>query len=219
MPAPDPAGSPDQRTARSIAAYDDAAAEYQRARREWRTFDAARKMGALAGRGGRVLDVACGPGLDIRLLRDAGVHVVAGDISHECMKVARTLFPKGSLARWDYRRLPFADRTFDGIWAPETLGHLPRRAIRPALAELVRVHRRGPIFVTFHEGDAELAPFEDEPAGTVFVTAVSADELKALLVAAGYVEVEVEARPDPLGREELTVLHGWGRRPPEDRAH
>lgn len=203
----------DQRTALSIKAYDTAASDYQEQRWERRTFDAARKMGALVGRGGRVLDVACGPGLDVRLLRDTGLQVVAGDRSHECMKVARTLFPKGALARWDFRQLPFADDTFDGIWAPEALGHLPRREIRPALAEFVRVQRGGPIFVTFHEGDAELAAFEDDPAGTVYMTAVSADELKALLLAAGYVEVEVEARPDPLERTGLTLLHGWGRRP------
>lgn len=212
MAARGPANT-DQRTWLSIKAYDAAAADYQEQRGDWRTFDAARKMGALAGRGGRVLDVACGPGLDVRLLRDAGLLAVAGDLSHECMKVARTLFPKGALARWDYRRLPFADDTFDGIWAPDALGHLPRREIRPALAEFVRVQRRGPIFVTFHEGDAELEPFEDDPAGTVYVTAVSSDELKALLLAAGYVEVEVESRPDPLDRPDLTLLHGWGRRP------
>lgn len=202
----------DQRTSLSIKSYDAVAAEYLEFWSERRPFDAARRLGAMVGRGGRVLDVASGPGLDVRLLRDAGLHVVGGDRSHESMKAARTLFPKGSLARWDYRRLPFADDTFDAVWAPAALQHLPRREIRPALAEFVRVQRQGPIFVTFREGDAELEPFEDPPAGTVFVTAVSADELKALLLAAGYLEVEVETRPDPLGREDVRWLHGWGRR-------
>lgn len=203
----------DQRTSASIKAYDAVAADYQEFWRERRPFDAARKFGGLVGRGGRVLDVACGPGLDVRLLRDVGLHVVGGDRSHESMKVARTLFPKGSLGRWDFRHLPFPDDTFDGIWGPGALQHLPRREIRPALAELVRVQRRGPIFVTFREGNAELEPFEDPPAGTVYVTAVSADELKALLLAAGYVEVEVEPRPDLLEREDVRWLFGWGRRP------
>lgn len=203
----------DQRTLLSIRAYDDTAADYLKYWRDRRTFDAARKMGALVGQGGRVLDVACGPGLDVRLLRDAGLHVVAGDYSHECMKVARTLFPKGSLARWDYRQLPFPGGTFDGIWAAGALGYLPRREIRGALAEFVRVQRRGPIFVTFVEGDAELGVFEDPPAGLIRLTAISGDELKALLLAAGYVEIEVETRPDPLGRADVRTLHGWGRLP------
>ncbi|MGH3666512.1 MAG: class I SAM-dependent methyltransferase [Egibacteraceae bacterium] len=199
----------------SIAAYDAAAAAYQQAWRDRRPLDAARKFGALAGRGARVIDVACGPVLDVRLLRDAGLRVVAGDRSHESMRVGRTFFPRGALARWDFRRLPFGDGTFDGVWAPGALQHLPRAQIRPALAELVRVQRQGPIFTTFRQGAEELEPIDDPPAGTVYATTVSAEQLKALLLAAGYVEVEVEPRPDPLGRADVTWLYGWGRYPPQ----
>ncbi|MDP9405972.1 MAG: class I SAM-dependent methyltransferase, partial [Actinomycetota bacterium] len=149
--------------------------------------------------------------LDVRLLRDAGLTVVAGDRSHESMRVGRMLFPKGALARWDFRRLPFPDASFDGIWAPAALHHLPRGQIRPTLAEWRRVQRAGPLFVTFRHGDGELEPIEDPPAGTVYATTVTAEQLRALLLAAGYREVEVESRPDPLERAGVTWLHGWGR--------
>lgn len=195
-------------------AYDEAATAYLDHWKDNRPLDAVRKFAGLAGRGTCVLDVACGPALDVRLLRDGGLHVVAGDRSHEAMRVGKTFFPKGSLARWDYRQLPFAAAAFDGIWAPAALQHLPVSQIRSALAELRRVHRRGPIFLTFPLGAADLAPFEDPPAGTVYATAVSADELKALLLTAGYVEVEIETRPDPMGREGLTWVYGWGRLTP-----
>lgn len=201
----------DQRTATSIAAYDDAATAYMEHWRDRRPLDAVRKFAALAGRGTTILDAACGPALDIRLLRDAGLHVVAGDRAHEAMRVGKTFFPKGSLARWDLRQLPFADGTFGGVWAPAALQHLPTAEIRPALAELRRVHRTGPIFLTFREGSGDLEPFTDEPAGTVYTTTLQGDELMALLLAAGYVEVEVEARPDPFDRPGVTWLYGWGR--------
>lgn len=201
----------DQRTASSISAYDGAASAYMEHWRDHRPLDAVRKFAALAGRGASVLDPACGPALDIRLLRDAGLHVVAGDISPESMRVGKTFFPKGSLARWDLRQLPFADDTFHGVWAPAALQHLPTAEIRPALAELRRVHRTGPIFLTFREGSAELEPFTDQPAGTVYTTTILGDELMALLLAAGYVEVEVESRPDPFGRDGVAWLYGWGR--------
>jgi hypothetical protein len=42
---------------------------------------------------------------------------------------------------------------------------------------------------------------------------VLGEELYALLVAAGYDEVEIEARPDPLGRTSVTWVYGWGRLP------
>ncbi len=200
----------DERTQASIAAYDSSAAAYQEAWQERRPRDAARKLAALAGRGALVLDVASGPSLDVRLLRDVGLRVTSGDRSMECMRIGHTFFPKGLLARWDLRRLPFADATFRGIWAPAALHHLPRKEIVPALRELRRVHAAGPIFLSFREGHAELEPFEDPPAGTVWTTSLSAEELKALLGGAGYQRVEVEARPDPLGRP-TTWLYGWGR--------
>lgn len=201
----------DERTAATVRAYDEAAAAYQEHWKEHRPLDAVRKFATLAGRGTTVIDVACGPVLDVRLLRDAGLHVVAGDRSFESMRIGKTFFPKGSLACWDYRRLPFRNATFGGVWAPAALQHLPLSQIRPALGELRRVHARGPIFLTFPEGSEELAELDDHPALGVRATRVSAGELQALLLAAGYVEVEVEQRPDPFERPGLTWLYGWGR--------
>ena len=193
-----------------MRAYDEAATAYQDAWKEHRPTAAARKFSLMAGRGARVLDPACGPAVDVRVLRDAGLKVVAGDLSLESMRVGKLYFPKGALACWDYRNLPFRDAVFGGIWAPAALQHLPRSQIRGALAELRRVHASGPIFLTFREGATDLAPAEDAPAGTVWLTAVTADELRALLLDAGYTDVEVEQRPDPLDRRDVTWLFGWG---------
>lgn len=203
----------DRRIVDTLAAYDGAAEEYQEQMRDRRPLDAVRTFAGLAGRGACILDVACGPVLDVRVLRDAGLKVVAGDRSHESMRIGKLLFPKGSLARWDFRRLPFADGTFEGVWAHAALQHLPRVQMRAGLAELRRVQRTGPIFVSFREGAGDLEPVEDPPAGTVYATTVSADELRALLLDAGYTEVEIDTRPDLGGRPDRW-LYGFGRLPP-----
>ncbi len=196
--------------AETVEAYDAAAAQYQAVWRDRRPLDAVRKFAAMAGRGARVCDIACGPALDLRWLRDQGLKVVAGDLSWSSMQLGKTLFPKGSLAQWDYRRLPFRDRAFGGIWAPAALQHLPRSRIRAVLAEVRRVHASGPIFMTFRDGAGDLTPRDDPPAGKVWTIAVSVAELYALLLDAGYTDVEVERRPDPLGRRDVTWLYGWG---------
>ncbi|MDQ3344610.1 MAG: SAM-dependent methyltransferase, partial [Actinomycetota bacterium] len=67
--------SDSDRITATVARYDAVAAEYQEAWRQHRPLDAIRKFAALAGRGGIVLDPACGPALDVRLLRDAGLTV------------------------------------------------------------------------------------------------------------------------------------------------
>jgi len=202
------------RLRRTLEAYDAAAAAYQERWRSARPLDAVRAFAGRAGRGARVLDVAAGPGVDLRLLRDAGLAVVAGDLSLESVRVARTLFPKGALARWDFRRLPFADATFAGLWAPAALQHVPRAHIRRVLAEWRRVQGSGPVFLSMREGAGDLEEIDDPPAGTVYATTVSADELRALLLDAGYREVEVEARPDPLDRPGVTWLYATGVLPP-----
>lgn len=203
----------DARLSQTQDAYDTNAEAYQHRWRQHRPLDAIRKFASRVGRGGRVLDVACGPALDVRLLRDGGLTVFAGDLSAQSMRLARTLFPKGNLARWDYRRLPFPDRVFDGVWAAAALQHVPRSQVRTVLAEWRRVQARGPIFVSMREGSGDLEPVDEPSVGVVHVTTVSADELKALLADAGYTDIEVEARPDLLERSDVTWLHGFGRLP------
>lgn len=203
----------DDLTSMTVHTYDRCAAAYLDAWKDRRPRDSARSFARMAGAGALVLDVAGGPGLDVRLLRDVGLRAASGDLSPECMKVARTFFPKGLLARWDFRHLPFADRTFDGIWAPAALQHLARKDIIPALRELQRVQRGGPLFLTFPEGETDLGTMEDPPAGTVRATSVTPEQLRGLLLRLGYVDVEVESRPDPRGIPQRWA-YGWGLAPP-----
>jgi ubiquinone/menaquinone biosynthesis C-methylase UbiE len=196
----------------TVTAYDRCASAYLEAWKDRRPRDHARRFARMAGEDALVLDVAGGPGLDVRLLRDVGLRATSGDLSMECMKVARTFFPKGLLARWDYRALPFADRTFAGIWAPAALQHLPRRAILPAMRELARVQASGPIFLTFPEGGSDLGIVDDPPAGPLPMTSVTSEELRALMLRLGYVDVEVESRPDPRGIP-LRWVYGLGLAP------
>ncbi len=193
----------------TVNAYDRCASEYLEAWKDRRPRESARRFARMAGEDALVLDVAGGPGLDVRLLRDVGLRAASGDLSMECMRVAHTFFPKGLLARWDYRALPFADGQFNGIWAPAALQHLPRRAILPAMKELARVQSGGPIFMTFPEGESDMGLVEDPPAGPVQVTSVTSEELRGLLLRMGSVDVEVESRPDPRGIP-LRWVHGLG---------
>lgn len=201
----------DSRTQDSIAAYDKAAHAYHELWKEHRPLDAVRTFGSLAGRSARVVDVACGPALDVRLLRDQGLDVFAGDRSEELMRIGHMLFPKRPLARWDFRRLPFPADAFDGVWAPAALQHLPRREIRSALAELRRVHGRGPIFLSFREGRSDLELVDEPGVGEIYLTTVTPAELKTLLLDQGYQQVEIQSRPDLIGRSDVTWVYGWGR--------
>lgn len=98
----------------------------------------------------RVLDLGCGWGRHLRLLREAGHDVVGVDLSLELLRRGAEAASEspgerdaGSLVAGDMRRLPFRDGAFDGVLNLATsLGLLTDREAVRALGEARRVLRR-----------------------------------------------------------------------------
>jgi SAM-dependent methyltransferase len=91
------------------------------------------------GAGTALLDVACGPGLALRLARERGASVAGVDASPRLVAVANVRTPDADLRVGDMSHLPWPDASFDvvtsfrGIWG----------GCAPAVAEAVRVCRPG----------------------------------------------------------------------------
>ncbi|MEZ5092838.1 class I SAM-dependent methyltransferase [Nocardioides sp.] len=89
--------------------------------------------------GSRLLDIACGSGLALRLAEAAGAETAGIDASEQLMAVARARCPESDLRLGTMFDLPWADETFDavtsinGIWGD----------CEAALAEAFRVLRPG----------------------------------------------------------------------------
>jgi SAM-dependent methyltransferase len=125
-----------------------------------------RFLASLAGHDqARVLDVGSGPGRDSVHLRDAGLDVVAVDLS---MGHARRCLSAGVPAvRGSARHLPFADRAFDSVWSMSTLMHVPDSAIHHTLGEVRRVLCAGGIATVGVWGGPDVVEYleEDRAAG------------------------------------------------------
>ncbi len=92
--------------------------------------------------GDQVLDVGCGEGRFAAELADAGASVVGIDVAEEPLRRARALRPDLELALVeDDGGWPFADASFDLIWAGEVLEHVADTG--GWLSELRRVLRAG----------------------------------------------------------------------------
>lgn len=90
-----------------------------------------------------VLDVGCGPGLTDAFLTDRFKLVTGVDVSERMIDRARMANAKARYELYDGSRLPFADGSFDVVFAICVLHHVDPEDRRAFAAEMVRVTRPG----------------------------------------------------------------------------
>lgn len=203
----------DPRTRTSIAAYDTNAAAYQQAFRLRRPVADARRFGDLTERGCLVLDAACGPATDLRMLADLGVHPVGLDLSAGALAHARMLLPRHPLVRAPLDAPPFRPGSFGGLWLSSAFTHLPRAEWRTTFSVLLETLGRGPVYFSCYRGTADMEEIEDSILGPVVRSQATEDEVEALLVSHGLVDVQVEVRPDPIVDRRRPWVVALGHRP------
>jgi SAM-dependent methyltransferase len=188
----------DERTLKSVAAYDEHAREYQESLRLRRPLADVRRFASFAERNDLVLDAACGPANDLRLLRDTGVHPVGVDLSFGALKEARMLLPRHPLVRAAIHDLPFKARSFKGLWLSGAFNHLPRSEWRRTFAALLDLLDSGPVYFSCLRSNADMDLVEDPVLGEVYVSGADETEVEALLASHRLSDLTVEVRPDPL---------------------
>ncbi len=102
---------------------------------------------ALDKAAGRVLEIACGTGLDLAFLAESADEAVGLDGAQRPLRVAERRLEARANVRFsvgDAARLPFRDGSFDGIWCIGALHRMP--AWRQAVAEVGRVLSPGGTF-------------------------------------------------------------------------
>lgn len=202
----------DERTAASIAAYDEHAEAYQRAFRLKRPVADLRRFGDLARRGCLVLDVGCGPATDLRALADLGVHPVGLDMSLGALRYARMLLPRHPLVQASMEDPPFRPRSFGGLWMSSAFTHLPRSQWREVFSGLLELLDTGPVYFSCYRGTADLEEVEDQVLGRIHRSQATEDEVEALLTSHGLRDVQVETRPDPIVDRRRPWVVGLGHR-------
>lgn len=142
-----------------VASYDAGAAEYntqgEALAREW-FAQPQRRFAQVLPDGARMLDLGCGPGLEMADLRGLGLSPAGLDPSRSMLRFARERNPGVAVVQGTGLALPFADAAFDGVWASASLHHVTRDEAPGALREIGRVLRPGGAFyASVQRGEAE----------------------------------------------------------------
>jgi SAM-dependent methyltransferase len=164
-------------------------------------------------RGKRVLEVGCGAGTDLVRFAKSGAIVTGVDLSPSAIALARENFAQqglqADLREADGERLPFADNSFDLVYAHGVVQYTAddrrlveecRRVLKPGATAIFQVYNR----VSWLNALSKLmkVPLEHEDAPVL--GKYSASELRALL--AGFADVRIVEERFPV----KSRLHrGW----------
>lgn len=97
-----------------------------------------------AGRGTRILDLACGPGVVTGAAARRGAAATGYDFSAAMLREARAAHPALHFEQGDAEALPYADGSFDAVVSNFGMHHFPHPD--RAAAEVWRVLRPGGVF-------------------------------------------------------------------------
>lgn len=143
----------------------------------------------LVGKDAHVLDLGCGPGIEIKKLTGKGLKPYGFDLSKKFLEIAQRENPTVEFTQGDMRHLPYADVQFDGVFAKASLLHIPKRDIKTVIDEISRVLKpNGVLHVAVKQGDTEKKETEDDYGYeyTRFFSYWSPDEFKDFITASGY---------------------------------
>ncbi|MFM1651388.1 class I SAM-dependent methyltransferase [Brevibacillus sp. B_LB10_24] len=106
--------------------------------------------------GGRVLDVGCGVGIDSLRLKRHMLDVQGLDISEVMLAEAKRLVEGVPFWQGDFRALPFAPDSFDGVWANGSLFYVTTADLQQTLQEVRRILKTGGVFfASYLQGEGE----------------------------------------------------------------
>jgi ubiquinone/menaquinone biosynthesis C-methylase UbiE len=180
-----------------IEKYNKTAEEYAQSRIGTEDKDELVKLKALLKPGNRVLDVGCAAGRDTRILKDMGFEVTGSDLSEKLLNIAKRTNPDIEFVLADMRKLPFADESFNAVWASAVLHHVAKGEMLGVLQEFRRVLTgKGILYIHTKAGQGLLrtneATVKGEPREFELITA---EELDEMLQDVGFMKIELEEKP------------------------
>lgn len=155
-----------------------------------------------------LLDFGCGPGRDLKRLKDMGHRATGLEGAARPAAMARS-WSGCEVLEQDFFALDLPPARFDGIFANASLFHVPARLLPEVLGKLFAALRPGGVlFSSNPRGDGQEGWY-DERYGSYH----DLDGWRGFMTGAGFVELTHYYRPPGLPREQQNWLASVWRRP------
>ncbi|MEO8755312.1 MAG: class I SAM-dependent methyltransferase [Casimicrobiaceae bacterium] len=188
----------------------------QRAERFWegtRDHDVAQNIAALLDRieGAApfaILDFGCGPGRDLKTLRDRGHAPIGLEGAARFAEMARA-YSGCEVWQQDFLHLDLPACRFDGIFANAALFHVPAQELPRVLGELRTTLKPGGVLFASNPRGSDEEGWNSGRYGAYHTLAT----WQQVMTAAGFVELAHYYRPEGLPREQQPWLASVWRKP------
>ncbi len=161
---------------------------------------------------GKVLDVACGPGMLTKYILNKGFRAEGIDLSPEMLAIARQKVPSANFQVMDMRALDYPAQHFDGIVVAYGLIYLPSSELGLALKGFYRILKPGgSIFLINQEGEPDHEEHESmKPDETLYVNFFTPQSISDALSKASFTitsqTVMPTDNPDVMARAVIYTL-------------
>ena len=194
----------------TLAHYDQRAADFWQGTRD---HDVQQNLTALldqidAAAPYRILDFGCGPGRDLKALRDHGHAPTGLDGAAEFVKMARD-YSGCTVWQQDFLSLDLPAKHFDGVFANASLFHVPAQELPRVLRELCATLKPGGVLFASNPRGANSEGWNRGRYGAYHDYAA----WSGYMTAAGFVELAHYYRPPGLPREQQPWLASVWRKP------
>lgn len=110
----------------------------------------------LVKKSGKVLDIGCGSGKDLRKIQERGFQTCGIDTSEKMLSIARKKSPNTKFFKMDAIYLDFPNSYFDGALSLYVLDHFPTDMFKKTIKEIYRVLKKSsPFLLIQHNGNFE----------------------------------------------------------------
>ncbi len=141
--------------------------------------DATKFLEIMKGR--LILDLGSGPGREAQYFYELGYKIICSDFSRTALEFCMDKGINSVLN--DMENPSFKERSFDGIWAHNSIIHLPKIRIKENIGKIYHLTKsKGVIYFGIKEGNFEgYEELERYPGEKRFVALYEDDEMKSIL--------------------------------------